>query len=231
MNKISIAIDGPAGAGKSSVSKEVAKKLGLVYIDTGAMYRACALYAMKNNIPIEEDALRPVLNKIDIDIEYKDGAQRIFLNGEDVSEAIRKPEVSMGASEIAVIPEVRLKLVALQRELASKRSVIMDGRDIGTYVLPGANLKIYLTASSERRAERRCKEQLEKGIECDFDAVKADIEARDKNDMTREFAPLKKAEDAVLLDSSDLSFEEVVLKVADMAEKVIKKGSVEKDVL
>lgn len=224
MSKISIAIDGPAGAGKSSISKEVAGNLKLTYVDTGAMYRACALYAINAGIPIEPEALRPELDKINIDIEYKDGTQMIFLNGEEVSDEIRKPEISMGASKIAAIPEIRLKLVALQRELASKRSVIMDGRDIGTYVLPEATLKIYLTASVARRAERRCREQLEKGIKCDFEAVKADIEVRDRNDMTREFAPLKKAEDAVLLDSSDLSFEEVVQRVTDMAKKVIEKG-------
>lgn len=222
MNNISIAIDGPAGAGKSSVAKAVAKKTGMIYVDTGAMYRVCALYAIENNVSIIAEDLRNVLDKINIDIEYKDGNQIIYLNGRDVSERIREPEISMGASKIAVIPDVRLKLVDLQREIAAKRAVIMDGRDIGTYVLPEAELKIYLTASVEKRAERRCLEERGKGIDSDFERVKKDIAARDKNDMTREFSPLKKAEDAVLLDSSDMTFDEVVKKVIELIDEAIK---------
>lgn len=222
MNNISIAIDGPAGAGKSSVAKAVAKKMGMIYVDTGAMYRVCALYAIENNVSIIAEDLRNVLDKINIDIEYKDGNQIIYLNGKDVSERIREPEISMGASKIAVIPDVRLKLVDLQRKIAAKRAVIMDGRDIGTYVLPEAELKIYLTASVEKRAERRCLEEKEKGIDSDFESVKKDIAARDKNDMTREFSPLKKAEDAVLLDSSDMTFDEVVKKVIELIDEAIK---------
>ncbi len=209
MKNINIAIDGPAGAGKSSVSKAVAKQLGLVYVDTGAMYRACAVYAIKNNIDIKEEALTPVLDKIKIDIDYTDEGQRIYLNGEDVTERIRYQDATIGSSEIAVIPTVRLKLVELQRELAKSKSVIMDGRDIGTYVLPNADLKIYLTASVEKRAERRYKEMTEKGMECDFDRVCEDIRFRDKNDSEREFAPLRRAEDAELVDSTEMSFNEV----------------------
>lgn len=209
MKNINVAIDGPAGAGKSSVSKAVAKKMGLVYVDTGAMYRACAVYAINNNIDIEEKALLPVLDKIKIDIGYTDEGQKIYLNGEDVTERIRQQDATIGSSEIAVIPSVRLKLVELQRELAKSKSVIMDGRDIGTYVLPNADLKIFLTASVEKRAERRYKEMTEKGMACDFERVCEDIKFRDKNDSEREFAPLRKAEDAVLIDSTEMSFDEV----------------------
>jgi cytidylate kinase len=219
LKNIAVAIDGPAGAGKSSVSKAVAKKLGFVYVDTGAMYRASALYAIKNGIQINEKDLTPVLDDINIDIEYKDDRQIILLNGEDVSERIRESDVSMGASAIAVIPEVRLKLVELQRELADKRSVIMDGRDIGTYVLPRAELKIYLTASIDERARRRYAELVQKGSECNFDEVREDIKKRDFNDMNREFAPLKTAEDAVLVDSSDMTFDEVIETILKLIEE------------
>lgn len=219
---ISVAIDGPAGAGKSSIAKAVAKKLGFIYIDTGAMYRAAAVYAIENNIEITEDNFtEEVLNKIDISIEYNNDGQRIFLCGNDVSERIRMSDASIGASNIAVIPSVRLKLVALQRELAKKSSVIMDGRDIGTYVLPCAELKIFLTASVEERAKRRYKEMTEKGIEADFETVKNDIIYRDKNDSQREFAPLKQAEDAVLVDTSDMTIDEVINKIYSMITEVM----------
>lgn len=211
MNKfISVAVDGPAGAGKSSVSKAVAKKLGFIYVDTGAMYRACALYALENGLEIEEKALLGVLDDINIQIKYDDNGQIILLNGKDVSKDIRKPEVSMGASKIAAIPAVRLKLVALQRKLAENDNVIMDGRDIGTYVLPNASVKVYLTASAEARATRRYDEITG---EKDFETVKKDIINRDENDMKREFAPLKKADDAYVIDSSDMSFDEVCEKL------------------
>ncbi len=216
MQKINIAIDGPAGAGKSSISKAVAKKLGIIYVDTGAMYRACALYAIKNGIPINEENLKDKLDDIKIELKYTDDGQRIFLGGVDVSEEIRKPEVSIGASNIATIPVVRLKLVDMQREIASHNSVIMDGRDIGTYVLPNADVKIYLTASVEERARRRVLEMKEKGMEADFEEVKRDIAYRDKNDSEREFAPLRQAEDAVLLDTTELSFESVIEKVLEL---------------
>ncbi len=213
---ITIAVDGPAGAGKSSVSKAVAKALGIVYIDTGAMYRASALYAIKNGIEITPENMDKCLDKIDIDIAYDERGQRIFLNGEDVSERIREKDVSLGASDIAVIPAVRLKLVDLQRALSKKQSVIMDGRDIGTYVLPDADVKIFLTATSLERARRRCLEMSEKGIDCDLMEVQRDIEYRDKQDSSREFAPLKQADDAVLIDSSNMSFDEVVTKVTEI---------------
>ena len=221
MKKISVAIDGPAGAGKSSIAKVAAKTLGIIYVDTGAMYRAAALYAVRNNININAESLIPVLDDIKIDMRYENDSQIILLNGEDVSGLIREPEISMGASAIAVIPEVRLKLVDIQRELAKKQSVIMDGRDIGTYVLPDAELKIYLTASIEERARRRYIEQTEKGIECDIKAVEKEIAERDKNDMSREFAPLKKADDAVFLDTSELNFEEAVSVVMTLIKEKI----------
>lgn len=205
-----VAIDGPAGAGKSSVSKEIAKKLGIIYIDTGAMYRAAALYAIEKGIKITEENMESCLDDIDIDIKYDERGQRIFLNGEDVSERIREKDASIGASDVAVIPAVRLKLVDIQRNLAKRSSVIMDGRDIGTYVLPDASVKIYLTASSSERARRRCLEMEEKGMKADFEEVKRDIEYRDYQDSHREFAPLKQADDAQLVDSSNMSFSEVV---------------------
>ena len=205
-----VAIDGPAGAGKSTVSKEIAKRLGIIYVDTGAMYRAAALYAIEKGITINEENMKKCFDDIEIDIKYDDRGQRVILNGRDVSERIREKDVSIGASDIAVIPVVRLKLVDIQRKLAKKTSVIMDGRDIGTYVLPDAEVKIYLTASSEERAKRRCLEFEEKGMSADFEEVKRDIEYRDYQDSHREFAPLKKAEDADLIDCSDMGFEEVV---------------------
>ena len=213
-----IAIDGPAGAGKSSIAKLAARELGFIYIDTGAMYRASALYAIENGIEIRERSFtKEVLDKIEIDIKYDEEGQKIFLCGKDVSKRIREADVSIGASNIAVIPAVRLKLVELQRELAKGNDVIMDGRDIGTYVLPDAELKIFLTASSVERANRRLKELREKGQTADFEQVKKDIEYRDKNDSEREFAPLRQADDAVLVDSTDMSIDEVkncILKLA-----------------
>lgn len=205
---IKIAIDGPAGAGKSSISKEVAKRLGFVYVDTGAMYRACGVYALENNIEITDEAITPHLDEINIDISYEEDGQHLFLNGVDVSKRIREPDATIASSKIAVIPSVRLKLVELQRKIASEKSVIMDGRDIGTYVLPDADLKIFLTASVAERAKRRYLEMKQKGMQCEISKVIEDIEFRDKNDSEREFAPLRQAEDAVLVDTSDLSFEE-----------------------
>ena len=212
-----VAIDGPAGAGKSSIAKAVSKKLGFVYIDTGAMYRAVAVYAIENGIEIkEENFTSDVLDEIKIDITYEDGTQKIFLLGKDVSERIREADVSIGASNVAVIPAVRLKLVELQRALAEKTSVIMDGRDIGTYVLPDAEVKIFLTASSDVRARRRLLEMKEKGMEADFETVKRDIEYRDKNDSERECAPLRQAEDAVLVDTSDMTIDEVIERITEI---------------
>ena len=209
MKKVSIAIDGPAGAGKSTISKVIAKKLGFIYVDTGAMYRAVALYALQNNINTrnEDGVLESVLDKIDVDIAYKDSVQHIYLNGTDVSDAIREPEVSMGASDVAVVPAVRLKLVELQRALAKRENVIMDGRDIGTYVLPDAEIKIFLTATAEERAKRRHIELVQKGVDASYKEVLADMIKRDHNDSTRKFAPLKQAEDAVLIDTTEYDFD------------------------
>lgn len=212
-----IAIDGPAGAGKSSIAREVAKKLGLVYVDTGAMYRAVAVYAILNGIEIkEENFTEDVLDKIDIELAYDENGQRIYLCGEDVSERIREADASIGASNVATIPAVRLKLVELQRKLSEKTSVIMDGRDIGTYVLPDAQVKIFLTASVDVRARRRLLELENKGIAVDFESVKKDIEYRDKNDSEREFAPLRRAEDAVVVDTSDMTICQVIDRISEI---------------
>lgn len=208
MKFFNVAIDGPAGAGKSSIAKDVAKKLGFVYVDTGAMYRACGVYALENNIEIEEQRIIPHLDDINIDITYKEDGQHILLNGKDVSQRIREQDATIASSKIAVIPSVRLKLVELQRKIALSKSVIMDGRDIGTYVLPNADLKIFLTASVAERAKRRYLEMLQKGMQCEISKVIEDIEFRDKNDSEREFAPLRQAEDAVLVDTSEMTFEE-----------------------
>lgn len=218
MKYISAGIDGPAGAGKSSVSKAVAGKLGFVYIDTGAMYRAAALFAMNNGIDIvnERERLISNLDRLDIAIKYTDDGQRVFLDDADVSEAIRTPEVSVGASDIAVIPEVREKLVAMQREMAKHDNVIMDGRDICTVVLPDADVKIFLTASVEERAKRRYKEMTEKGMDADFEEIKRDIEYRDKNDSERDASPLKIAEGAAVVDTTGMTFDEVVEKLTGM---------------
>ncbi len=219
---IKVAIDGPAGAGKSSIARAVAEKLGFVYIDTGAMYRAVAVYAIENDIEISNEAFsEEVLDKIQIDIEYAEDGQRILLCKKDVSRRIREADASIGASNVAVIPAVRLKLVELQRKLAEKASVIMDGRDIGTYVLPDAEVKIFLTASVEERARRRFAELVEKGTDADFETVKKDIIYRDKNDSEREFAPLRKAEDATLVDTSDMTVEEVIDTVTKMIKEAM----------
>lgn len=216
--KIAVAIDGPAGAGKSSIAKRVAKELGYVYIDTGAMYRTVGVYAIKNGIDIsnESEKLVLALPEIKIDIKYINGDQKMYLNGEDVSARIRENDASMAASAVAAIPEVRKGLVAMQQKMAEQGGVIMDGRDIGTTVLPKAELKIYLTASVDERARRRYLENVEKGIECTFEKIKADVIERDKNDMTRAVSPLKKAEDAVLVDTTDLNFDQSVEKIKNL---------------
>ena len=212
MKYISVAVDGPAGAGKSSVSKAVAKSLGYTYIDTGAMYRAVALFAINNGIDAKNETEKLVsrLNEVEIDIKYTDDGQQIYLLGENVSKRIREEDVSVGASNVAVIPEVRKKLVELQRKMAESANVIMDGRDICSYVLPNADVKVYLTASVECRAMRRFKELEEKGEACDFEQIRQDIQERDERDMTREIAPLKQAEDATLIDSSEMGIDDVV---------------------
>lgn len=216
-----IAIDGPAGAGKSSIAKLVAKKLSFVYVDTGAMFRTVAYYFLsQGKDPSDAEMVTEECEKISISIEYKDGAQHIFLDGKDVSTEIRQEEVGKNASVVAKNQAVRNRLLALQRQMAEKQDVIMDGRDIGTVVLPDAQVKIYLTASASVRAERRYKELVEKGETCNLKKIEEDIIARDEQDMNREIAPLKQAEDAVLVDSSYMTIEEVVDKIIEIVEKV-----------
>ena len=209
-----IAIDGPAGAGKSTIAKEIAKQLGFIYVDTGAMYRAMALYLLRGEIPADDsEKISAASQKADITIAYKDGLQQVLLDGENVTAYLRTEEVGNMASVSSANPDVRKKLVELQQELASRENVVMDGRDIGTCVLPDANVKIYLTASTACRAKRRYDELTAKGETCDLAVIEADIEKRDHQDMTREHSPLRQAEDAVLLDSSDLTIQEVVEKI------------------
>ncbi|NLK16945.1 MAG: (d)CMP kinase [Clostridiales bacterium] len=210
MGKINIAIDGPAGAGKSTVAKAIANKLGIIHLDTGTMYRAAALAALRKGVsPLDEEAVAAML-PIDIDVQYKEGAQRVLLEGEDVTEAIREHAISQAASDISRIKQVRLMLAELQRKIAEKNDVVMDGRDIGTFVLPGADYKFYLTAAPEVRAKRRLNQLKEMDQNGDYEEILKSIIARDENDIKREFAPLKKAEDAILIDSTYMSVEEVV---------------------
>jgi len=208
MKTVKIAIDGPAGVGKSSVAKAVAKKLSYIYVDTGAMYRAIGVYCIKNNIEVE--AVVPFLDGITVDIQYKDGVQSVYLNGEDVTTAIRTPEGSIYASKVAVIKEVREKLVKLQQEMGEKNNVVMDGRDIGTKVFPDADVKIFLTASAEERAKRRYKELGEK---IPYDEILRDIKFRDENDSTRKIDPLRPAEDAIIIDNTELDLEGTINKI------------------
>ncbi|WP_039767744.1 MULTISPECIES: (d)CMP kinase [unclassified Caldicellulosiruptor] len=222
MKKINIAIDGPAGAGKSTISKLLAKKLGYIHIDTGAMYRAIGLKVLNSNIKSNEiEKILEVLNNTDIQIKIIGGNQLVFLDGEDVTEKIRQPTVSMYASDVSKIKEVREKLVKIQQDLAKQKGVIMDGRDIGTHVLPDAELKIFLTATAEERAKRRFLELKEKGYEVDYYQLLDEIKQRDLNDMTRELAPLRVAENAIVIDSTNLTIEEVLQKVLELFYKVI----------
>ncbi len=208
---INIAIDGPAGAGKSSVAKAVAAKLGFIYVDTGALYRSIGVNALKNNIETTDaESIIALLPETNVELKYVDGAQRVILNGEDVSEAIRMPEASMAASNVSAIPEVREFLLDLQRDMAKNNNVIMDGRDIGTVILPAAEYKFFLTASAEVRADRRFKELKAKGIDVDYNALLEEIIQRDYNDSHRATAPLKQADDAVLIDSSNMTLEESI---------------------
>ena len=214
---MNIAIDGPAGAGKSTIAKLVSKKLDFIYVDTGAMYRAIGLYFINNNTDVEnEEELLKALDKIKIDIAYEDGVQHIYLNKVDVSKEIRNEKVGNMASKTSAYKPVRAKLLDLQRGLAAENDVIMDGRDIGTNILPNAELKIYLTASVEVRAKRRYDELVEKGETPEFETIKKDIEQRDYQDMNREIAPLKQAEDAILVDTSDMTIDEVVDKITEL---------------
>lgn len=208
---MNIAIDGPAGAGKSTIAKRLAKKLGFIYVDTGAMYRAMAYYFLQHDIDAkDESAIAAACPDVDVTITYENGEQQVLLNGENVNGVIRNEEVGNMASSTSVYPVVREKLVELQRQLAKSADVIMDGRDIGTCVLPDAQVKIYLTASSATRAKRRFDELTEKGVSCDLAEIEKDIIDRDYRDMHRETSPLCQAEDAVLVDSSEMNIDEVV---------------------
>lgn len=211
---VNIAIDGPAGAGKSTIAKRLAAELGYVYVDTGAMYRAMAYYFLNKKIePQDEAAVVAAVPEVEVSLEYTDGQQRVILNGEDVSGFIRTEEVGKMASATSKYPAVRTKLVELQQKIAAHTDLIMDGRDIGTVVLPNADVKIYLTASPAVRAKRRYDELTQKGISCDLATIEKDIIDRDYQDMHRETSPLRQAEDAVLLDSSDLDIDGVVAEM------------------
>lgn len=215
-----IAIDGPAGAGKSTVAKAVAKRLGYIYVDTGAMYRAMALHLLRQGVDTGDAAAVSAASRhADITISYADGVQQVLLNGENVTGLLRTEEVGNMASVSSANPDVRAKLVELQQALAARENVVMDGRDIGTCVLPQADVKVYLTASAACRAKRRYDELQAKGESCDLAAIEADIRERDERDMTRAISPLRQAEDAVLVDSSDMTVEEVIEKIASLARK------------
>lgn len=220
-----IAIDGPSGAGKSTIAKRLANELSFVYVDTGAMYRAMALYFLRNNInPKEEAAIAEACAQIDITIAYEGGIQCVLLNGENVNAYLRAEEVGKMASSTSVYPKVREKLTSLQKKLAAANDVIMDGRDIGTCVLPDAQVKIYLTAKVSTRAKRRYQELLKKGMEADYAQIEADIKERDERDMKREISPLRQAKDAILVDTSDLSVDEVLAVLRDIYRKAVEKG-------
>ena len=212
-----VAIDGPAGAGKSTIAKLVAKEKGYIYVDTGAMYRGLAIHFLDKGIqPQETEKVIEACKDAEVTIAYEDAVQHVYLNGKDISSRLRNEEVGNMASVTSAIPEVRKKLLELQQNLAKTQNVIMDGRDIGTCVLPHADVKGYLTASVETRAKRRYQELQEKGADCNLEEIAHDIEERDRRDMTREIAPLKQAEDAVLVDSSDMTIAEVVKTIVDL---------------
>lgn len=220
-----IAIDGPGGAGKSTVAKAVAKELGIVYVDTGALYRTIGYYVRSKNVsPKDNEGVSELLPEISIEVKYENGTQRVYLNGEDLGDKIRTPEMSMYASAVSAIPSVRSFLLDTQRDIAKKNSVIMDGRDIGTVILPDAEVKIFMTASAECRAMRRYNELIAKGAEVKYEDVLAEMNERDHNDSTRDIAPTAAADDAVLLDTSDMTFDEVVAAVIALTnEKIGKK--------
>lgn len=212
--KITIALDGPSGSGKSTVAKRISQELDILYLDTGAMYRAVALETIKRGVDtFDEAGVSEFIDNIDLEIKYMDGTQHTFLDGEDVSEKIREPQVSMAASNVSSLKCVRLKMVDMQRKIAARSSCVLDGRDIGSFVLPDAEYKFFITASVEVRADRRYKELSLKGHKVDFDALKAEIEQRDYNDRNRDFAPLVQAEDAILIDTSFMTVSQVVGKI------------------
>jgi len=222
---IQIAIDGPSGAGKSTMAKIVAKEKGFLYLDTGAMYRSFGLYAILQGVNFNgtedySEKLISLLDKFNLDIKYVDNEQQVFVNGKNVNKMIRTPDVSLAASKVAVVPAVRIKMVEIQREIAQKNNVVMDGRDIGTYVLPNANVKIFLTASAEARATRRFDELKQKGnTDVTYDEVLNDMKFRDQNDSSRSFAPLKQAEDAILLDTTYLDIAQSVQKIKELIDE------------
>lgn len=218
---INVAIDGPAGAGKSTIAKAAAKELGFIYVDTGALYRAVAYNAVKTGAVEDEQKIINMLDSTKVELKYVNGVQAVYLNGEDVSAFIRTPEISMGASKVSAIPQVRAFLLNLQREIASTNNVIMDGRDIATVVLPNADVKIFLFASPECRAERRYKELIEKGESVSFDDVLNDVNQRDYQDSHREIAPLKPSDDSIMADTSELTLQESIdLIVNTIKEKI-----------
>ena len=220
---IQIAIDGPGGAGKSTVAKAVAAKLGIVYVDTGALYRTIGYYVRQKDIsPDSREGVSALLPEISINIVYEDGAQHVYLNGEDLGDKIRTPEMSMYASAVSAIPEVRAFLLDTQRDIAKKNSVIMDGRDIGTVILPDADVKVFLTASEQCRAERRYKELIARGQNVTLEDVLAEMNQRDMQDSTRDVAPTAAADDAILLDNTGMTFEQTVDAIVELAKKTQK---------
>lgn len=224
---VSIAIDGPGGAGKSTIAKALAKKLGYIYVDTGALYRAIGLYMLNSGADTKDkSAVVPKLAEIDVELKYVDGSQKVILCGQDVSSDIRKPEVSMAASDVSAIGDVRSFLLDLQRDMARKNNVIMDGRDIGTVVLPNAQIKIFLTASAAERAMRRYKELVEKGVKVEYETVLKELNERDYQDSHREIAPLKPADDADLIDTTGNDLDQSVNMLAEYVSKRL--GELEK---
>ncbi len=222
---VNIAIDGPAGAGKSTIARRLAAEMGYIYVDTGALYRTVALHVVRHSVASDDvDAIIGLLKDADVNIAYKNGEQRVILNGEDVSELIRTPEISMMASKVSAIPEVRTFLLGLQRKLAHENNVVMDGRDIATVVLPEARVKIFLTASAEVRARRRYIELLEKGTEVEFETVLKEMIQRDEQDMNRAVAPLKPSEDSVIVDTSDVDLDGAIRLMREAVELQLKKG-------
>lgn len=213
---INVAIDGPAGAGKSTIAKSASKKLGFIYVDTGALYRTIALSAIRSNVIDDTAQLEKMLDEITVELKFENGAQRVYLNGEDVSDFIRTPEISMGASRVSAVPAVRAFLLDLQRNIAKNNNVIMDGRDIASVVLPDADCKIFLFASPECRAKRRYKELVEKGEQVTYEEVLDDVNKRDYQDSHREIAPLKPTDESIMVDTSDLTLEESIDSIVNI---------------
>jgi cytidylate kinase len=223
-SRVAVAIDGPAGSGKSTVAKLIAKDYNIIYVDTGAMYRTVGLYCIENNVDADNSAeVDKIIDRVDIGLDNSSGMQKIYLEGRNVTDEIRTPQVAAYASKVAAIPSVRAALVKLQRQIAEKSSVVMDGRDIGSNVLPDAQVKVYLDADVRERAARRCHELEEKGIAADLDKIAAEIEQRDKNDKNRECNPLTVAEDAVIIDTTAMTIDDVRLAIGDLINRVAQK--------